>query len=49
MEEKSNKGFSCGWGGDKRSGGWGQARKDGEAELPMVKQSSQDRARKWMG
>ena len=34
VEEKSNEGFSRGWEGDKCSGGRGQARKDGEAELP---------------
>lgn len=33
VEEKSNEGFSCVWGGDKCAGGWGQARKNGEAEL----------------
>ena len=34
VEEKSNEGLSHGWEGDTCSGGWGQARKDGEAELP---------------
>lgn len=34
IEEKLNEGLSHGWKGEKCSGGWGQTRKNGEAELP---------------
>lgn len=36
VEEESNEGFSHGWGGDKCSGGRGQARKNGESRAPRT-------------